>query len=246
MKKEFLLTEFSQWFAQSEGKPVVQYEQDVLNLLLPQYYGFYLLQLGILSHYDLKAASMIRNHIKIGRVEQLYPNTLAVEANLMSLPLQYESIDVIVAPHVLECCTNPAHLLNEIYNILIPGGKVVIFGFNPYSFWGVTKVFKPKTQMPWAGNFHSLGQVKFWLNSVGFQVQEYKRGCYRPPLRNESAFNKLLFLESFGQAFFPFLGGVYCLVAEKKIAPLTPLRLKKLTKKIRVSAGYPEPSASIK
>src|SRR5690606_41680254 len=53
------------------------------------------------------------------------------------LPFDTQSIDLIVMPHTLEWCADPHQVLREVERVLMPEGRVVLTGFNPYSLWGL-------------------------------------------------------------------------------------------------------------
>jgi SAM-dependent methyltransferase len=245
MEKELRLPEFSQSLLHYPGQYFLRCEQEQLNKLLPQIYGYYLVQAGAFNGYDLKSASTINHHIYVGRINSAsLPNSTVVESNLNELPFLFESVDVFFLPHTLEFCDQPEKLLSEIYNILIPGGKVIIIGFNPYSAIGLTKLLKSDKNVPWAGKLISLREVTNKLTSIGFSIDFTKYICFKPPFAREHALDKMSFLESLGKRFFPVLGSVYVLVAEKKAIPLSPVKLKVFEKKIPVTRGFPEPSTN--
>ena len=54
-----------------------------------------------------------------------------------AMPFESESIDLVVMPHALEVSEDPHALLREVYRILIPGGRVILTGFNLMSLWGL-------------------------------------------------------------------------------------------------------------
>lgn len=244
MEKALQFSEFSRWLEGDQGQHYLRCEQEELNDFLPQLYGYYLVQAGIIDSYDLKSGSTINHHIYVGRVTKASPNQLLIEATLDELPFQFESVDVFFLPHTLEFCPSPKKLLNEIYNILIPGGKVIILGFNPYSFYGLTKLLKSDKN----NNFHSklirLGEIKNRLLSTGFSIDFNKYFCFTPPRQKASSENKPTLLECVGKHCFPAMGALYVLVAQKTVVPFSPMKLKVFTKKIRVARGFPEPSTN--
>lgn len=227
----------------AQWKYYLSNEKAQLAALLPQLHGFYLVQLGVFDHYDLGATSTIPHLVYAGKVENDHPDKV-IESNLTELPFQYESVDVLMLPHTLEFAQAPDKLLNEIYNILIPGGKLLLLGFNPFSLVGLTKLIKSDKNSLWQGNLHSISHVKFWLQACGFSVEIQKTFCFRPPIKDETLFNKLAFLEPLGQFCMPYWGSVYLIVAQKKMMPLSPIRKRVVNKKIRVTRGIPEPSTN--
>jgi SAM-dependent methyltransferase len=222
----------SKWFETSTGKYYLKYEQEALNSFLPFLKGFYLVQLGLVGVYDLKCASPIMQRIFVGREENSRISNNLVEANFSDLPFQYESVDCFLLPHTLEYTQNPENLINQLYNILIPGGRLVILGFNPFSFFGLTKLVKSAKNIPWSGKLYRVGQVKSLLRAYGFTIDNIKLLGYKPPFNREPG----------GKFFLTRWRSIYLFIAQKKAQAVTPLKKKIFVEKIPVASGFPEPS----
>jgi hypothetical protein len=117
---------------------------------------------------------------------------------------------------------------------------LILFGFNPISLWGLTKLFRLKRNVPWKGTFYSSLRITNWLQALGFKVEDPKTFCFRPPVGNKMM-ERLAFLDSMGPLCWPYWGGSYILVAKKETALVKPLRAPKY-RKIPITSGYPEPS----
>lgn len=141
-----------------------------------------------------------------------------------SLSLLPDSIDVILLPHILEFAEDPYQVLRESDLILRPDGYMIIVGFNPVSSWGLRKLFSFKQAVPWSGVFRWSHRIKDWLKLLNFEVIRCDHFFYRPPVANEKIFSCLKFLEYLGKYLFPFLGGIYIVVARKKTFYVKPLR----------------------
>lgn len=235
----------NRWFDDSPGRFILEAEQLALDKVLSSIYGYHLVQIGGIPKYRYNSC-IIRDRVLVisqTKAECSFDGSV-VRSSLHELPFQEESVDLMVVPHVLEFIKTPLKMLNEINNILIPGGKVIIFAFNPTSFFGITKMFKLKNKhFPWQGKFHSASRIKNWLQNIGLNPIDHKSFCFVPPFQNVKWFNKFKFFETFGQLVWPFWGDAYMLIAKKEAIPVTPLRVKVYKKKIPVSSGYPEPSA---
>ena len=57
------------------------------------------------------------------------------------LPIETNSIDLVLLPHILEFSSNPHQILREVQRVLMPEGHVIVCGFNPRSLWGVRGLF---------------------------------------------------------------------------------------------------------
>ena len=57
-------------------------------------------------------------------------------ASVDQLPWQTRSIDAVVLQHGLEIAADPRIALREAARVLVPGGRLIISGFNPFSLLG--------------------------------------------------------------------------------------------------------------
>ncbi|MBA2654634.1 MAG: methyltransferase domain-containing protein [Gammaproteobacteria bacterium] len=234
--------EKSQGVINYPNKYFLDSEQDELTSLSSQLYGYFLVQLGLDGTYDLKTPSRIMKHVYVGQGAEADGNLCLVESSFKELPFQSESVDVFFLPHTLEIASEADKLLNEIYNILIPGGKLILLGYNPLSLLGLSKLVNSAKNSAFNGKFRSIGQVKSLLDTNRFSINYQNTFCFRPPFNTENLLKKGSFLESIGKHCFPSLGSVYILVAEKRMAVIPPLKMKIFSKKIPVARGFPEPS----
>ena len=59
-----------------------------------------------------------------------------VWCDLLDLPFEAQSVDLLVMPHTLEFTSDPHRLLREAERVLMPEGRLIILGFNSLSLWG--------------------------------------------------------------------------------------------------------------
>ncbi len=235
-----------QWFHEVPGTLLLEAEAQVLSHLLPKLFGYHLLQIGGAGDADWLKDCRIPHRIHISASCPCHFKGSCLLGNFEELPFAPDSIDVILLPHVLEFSQQPMQILQESYSVLIPGGHIVILGFHPWSLWGIKKLFNlDKTSGPWQGHFYSSYRIRTWLAQQGFNVERHQTLFFRPPLRNPQWLDKLTFLEAMGPLVWPYLGGVYLIVAQKRIASLTPLKYRFRYKKIRLPQGVPQPTARV-
>lgn len=210
----------SEWYKKPIGTALLQSELVGLSNILPQIFGYYIIQIGgPIDSNEILATSHIHNHIIINSQASHHSNnSLAVQCELYELPFLPESIDVAVLFHVLEFSKKPRSILKEIYTALIPNGYAIIFGFNPYSLWHIASFWEKQKQTPWLGNWISSWRMRHLLVDTSFSIGDYKTFYFRPPSNNTE---KLLFLENIGKIFWPYCGASYMFVVQKKIAALT-------------------------
>lgn len=214
------------WFSQPLGRSLQAMEINRLRTLWPQLYGTVAVQLGHVGGLDLMDNCQVpRRYVVDLPAFEPPPLTMAVQAEVDALPFDTRSVDLALLPHTLEFAADPHQVLREVQRVLTPQGYVVLFGFNPVSLWGLWHVaLKRRGQMPWCGHFIQLLRVKDWLKLLGFELVHGKMLYYRPPLRNEAFMDRLHFLDKIGDRWWPMAGAVYCVVAQKRVLAMTPLR----------------------
>jgi SAM-dependent methyltransferase len=209
------------WLASERGQYFVAQEQAWLNATVPSMFGLLAVQLGT-RQLDGLSASCMPHRVYVQAEPGLGPSPSCL-AHFHALPFEAQSVDLMVLPHVLECVPNPQCLLREVERVLLPEGKVLITGFNPYSMWGLVHgVAKPWWPVwPQGCAPLALGQLKAWLRFLSLEPMCGRFGAYRPPLRqplHQPIWGQGLgFLEHAGDRWWPNLGGLYCLGVVKRV-----------------------------
>jgi len=239
----------TQWYKTTLGVSFEQEEKASLDRNLKNLFGYYLLQIGQFGQLNWHEQSRVShchiiapNEAVIGS-ETLPETTKAISAigDVLELPIQSTSVDVLVLPHQLEFSPNPHEVLREAERVLIPEGHVVLLSFNPLSFWSLFRWFLMwKQDVPWRGRFFSKTRVKDWLALLGFDIVTCENYFYRPPIQHQGFMSKVKFLDKLGKHFWPALGGGYIIVAKKRVNTFTPIRSKWKARR-RVATGL-EPS----
>jgi hypothetical protein len=103
-----------------------------------------------------------------------------------------------------------------------PGGHLLIIGINPWSSWGLRRVFAHDALRK--ARCISPSRVADWLNLLGFALEKRRFGCYRPPLASPSWQARLAGWERKAGDWQLSGGGFYLLVARKIVVGLRPVR----------------------
>jgi SAM-dependent methyltransferase len=215
------------WCQQPLGIEVASLEIQQLQPILEQLSGQYLLQLGdseLLNHIQLKRIAhraIITPHI----VEQCQHNN-ALCASYTELPFTNGSADVMLLPHVLEFASAPQTVLAESWRVLADDGQLIIIGFNPWSLWGLWRLLSPKNAAPWSGRFHDVQKWRKQIKHLNGSIVFFKYFFFRPPINNQNFLQQTGWLDKALQLLFPAAGGIYLLVAQKQIVPLSPIKAK--------------------
>ncbi|KAF7599645.1 MAG: SAM-dependent methyltransferase [Candidatus Dactylopiibacterium carminicum] len=203
------------WVDSPRGRYLLGWEQQQVDLLVADMFGFNALQVG-LCDVDYLRANRMRYRLRAGFGDQC--RGVAVLAAVEELPFATQSLDLVVLPHVLEFSSHPHQVLREVERILLPEGQVVITGFNPFSLWGVRRALAGNLgEAPWSGQYLSTVRLRDWFSLLGFELRSSRVGCYAPPVRTEHWLRRWAFMEAVGTWAWPFAGGAYVMHAVKRV-----------------------------
>ncbi|WP_144137894.1 class I SAM-dependent methyltransferase [Paraburkholderia sp. BCC1884] len=157
----------------------------------------------------------------------------AVWCDLLDLPFEAQSVDLIVMPHTLEFTSDPHRLLREAERVLMPEGQLIILGFNSLSLWGARQSVGKMTGRPFvpaAVDLIAFTRLKDWIKLLGFDLERGRFGCYRPPLGSDQWLSRYEFMEAAGDRWWPIFGATYMIKAIKRVRGMHlvgPLKVKK-------------------
>ena len=217
-----VMQQLQNWYQQPLGQMVGHQIRQHLDLCLPKLFGYHLLHLGISEQCGWLAASPILHRITL--TPEWLPETNLV-ASVFELPLAENSIDLAILPHTLAFCPDPNLVLAEVNRVLVPEGHMIFIGFNALSLWGIWRLWRRYThQAPWNGRFSSMMSAQRCLREMGYQITYGVSFFHRPPFQSQKLLNCLEFLETMGQLSITYPGGIYLLVARKKVSTLMPIK----------------------
>lgn len=240
-----LFSQLNDWYQSPLGEALAAAIAERLEPILSELYGYQLLQLGIPDRPEWVASSPINHKICVLPDSRIKPVAGAdnLFAEFTNLPFANGSIDVVVLPHILAFVDNPLDVINEVERVLVPEGHLIIIGFNPFSLWGLGRLFLQfKQQAPWRNKFISTFTLRHYLNNFSFEFVKLQSFFFRPPLNNARFLRQLLFLETIGRLCWPYPGGAYIFVAKKQRTILTRIKPIWQSKHIIVGRHYPQPS----
>lgn len=196
------------WLQSPAGQYLVRWEQAWIDAVVPDLFGFRAVQLGT-RVVDGLAENRIPHKAYLRDVMLGQPDGLAV---FEELPFDSQSLDLLVMPHVLEFAEDPHQVLREAERVLMPEGRLMITGFNPFSLWGVRKRRWPEGCKP----LH-LGRLKDWLKLLSVEPEFGRFGCYRFPANSAKGLTRMGFMEKAGDRWWPMCGAVYAVCAVKRV-----------------------------
>lgn len=141
-----------------------------------------------------------------------------VIAHALHLPWQTQSFDVLVVAHGLDGVGQVLPYLTEWWRVLKPNGRLILTGFNPYSWWrwgGYGDIPKVAHSLP-------LHELKVLLEANHWQIEQGRFLNYLPPVNTQTVIDKLGFLEAVGNRWLPHGAAAYGLMLRKEVAGVRP------------------------
>jgi SAM-dependent methyltransferase len=213
-----------EWYRTPLGNMLAEDEQAELDAILPDMFGYHLMQIGSMAAPLLSASRILHKFVLDGESPQLR-EAMQIAGAPEQLPIQADCLDAVILHHSLELVGDPRQLLREVERTLVPEGHLVVLGFNPLSLWGLRRFFKMRRKVaPWDQKFLSVNRITDWMALLGMEVTHTSYRFFRLPYGHKGLAHQFRFLESWGQRWWPIFGGVYFIVAKKKVSTLTPIK----------------------
>lgn len=222
------------WYSSEEGNAFAQTVYNSLHPHLERSFGYFAVQTGY-SPLNLLTSAAVTRHIVTGN----YDGDIQCQSEY--LPLESNSIDLLILSHTLELATDPHAALREAERVLVPEGKLYIVGLTPFSIAGAYQNIRNENYQ----RYTSL-RIRDWLSVLGFDhlgTQPMKRVSihkhYQQPIAKAG-------LKSANYLLSKCKGGGYIIRAKKRVTRLTPLRQHWPTKPAIVRpAAVIKPSAQV-
>jgi len=225
-----LMQALESWLQTPVGQYVSAWEHRMVNRMVANVFGYHAVQLGLPQQGFLQS-NRIQTKILVHPCQPdelqngAHPTQPAARdvavlyAEPEQLPFDSQSLDLLILPHVLECSNHPHQVLREAQRVLVPEGRVVICGFNPWSLWGLHERLpglEPLLPVP-APMQISLARVKDWFTLLSFEADRGHFGCYAPPCSTQKWLQRFAFMESAGNRWWPMCGAVYVISAVHRV-----------------------------
>ncbi|MDQ7089181.1 MAG: methyltransferase domain-containing protein [Methylococcales bacterium] len=154
-----------------------------------------------------------------------------IQAKAFNLPIQSESIDMIILPHLLEFDAHRFQSMREIERVLKPEGHLIILNFNPWSIWLRSQYVRDKRLAEsWRGHFISRSRILDWLKLLNFELKtttEFEVNSFKTH-RNQFSVNKNTLLAT-----------AYAINAVKRRYTLIPLAPARVVAPMRLNVATP-------
>lgn len=224
-----LLPLVDSWYQSEVGARLLAVEQELINDFLSNAFGYQLLQMSVANTANLIQESRIQANIvchPLANEEKIINQDNEVTPQAVSLfdelPFAEDSFDAVVLHHAQEFVANPHNVLREVERIVIPNGKIIIIGFNPWSLMGLySSVAGINRKTMWRNHLLSKQRMIDWLNLLDFKIIETEAAFHRPPIKMARVFDRIKINQHKLWRSIPF-GGVYCITAVKRVSAVTP------------------------
>ncbi|MGD0493684.1 MAG: methyltransferase domain-containing protein [Steroidobacteraceae bacterium] len=234
------------WFDGPLGGRVLREEGALAQLALDDVFGFELLQVG-----GWGPGRHLLDGARTQHTTLLAPEPapgVSLCAPLTALPFASDSIDAILLPHTLELVEDPYAVLREAERVLCAEGCLLICGFNPWSGWGIRRLFgryfRRPSFPPGTRRLLAERRLRDWVALLDFEIADVYG--YLGPLPLAGRQRKLG--EPPGEPQYrrrPALtAGGYLLKARKRVQTLTMVRPKRRVRQ-RVLVPAAEPTSKV-
>ncbi|HCH24982.1 MAG TPA: hypothetical protein DE179_11880 [Oceanospirillaceae bacterium] len=205
--------DFEQWLLSPLGQSLLAAENHEIASHLKHCFGVYRVHVGPGADTSVQLSANMPRTILLGAHAGMDTQVIMDPHNL---PLANDSVQALVIQHVFDIAQDPHDMLREAARVVMPGGRMIICGFNPYSSWGMWRAMRMHRGYPWQYRFLSAQRLQDWLSLLNFKVVECGRSFYRLPINNHKWLQRTVKMERFGQGLVKRFGAVYVMSAIKQ------------------------------
>lgn len=168
MKRDFLFA----YYETPRGKLLKDLEIDYLKNSIVVSCKQTILQIGGLGwESEFIDCALYSNYTILDARNLGYQGSKKIRAKAFQLPIQCDTVDMIILPHLLEFDEYRFQTMREVERVLKPEGTVVILNFNPWSLWvRYQYLWDKKLSDSWHGHFIRRSRVIDWLKLLNFEV----------------------------------------------------------------------------
>ena len=130
----------------------------------------------------------------------------------VDLPLLESMVDVALVVHGLEHAETPLEMLQEVWRVLAPQGRLILVVPNRRGLWAASE------STPFGhGQPFSNGQISGLLRDAKFTPMQWRSALYLPPFRNETVMKTAKSFDVAGVRVLNRFAGVTIVEAMKQV-----------------------------
>ncbi|MDR2323843.1 MAG: class I SAM-dependent methyltransferase [Acidovorax sp.] len=220
------------WNATASGQYLLDWEQQRCDEAVADIFGYHGLQWGMPMLQGLRMSRMPHRWLGLESTQQAVhcPPPVASDppgsppwgpafcADPRALPLADACMDLLILPHTLELSPDPHATLREVARVLVPEGRVLIFGLNPWSLWGAQHALeRPADGAPDAMRGITYLRLRDWLRLMELEVEAVDFGGFAPHVQQARWQQRWQWMNRVGGKTWPILGAVYGVMAVKRV-----------------------------
>ena len=211
---------WDRWIAGRLGHRIQIEERRLARHELKRLFGQVVLQVGGTAGFPLIATSLapVKFHVVFGGDVPKITHCPVILAEDNLLPFPNDSVDILVLQHSLDISAHPHHVLREAERVLRPSGRLLLFGFNPTSSWGLRKLLSTplSSLLPWHARFMSRTQLEDWFRLLNLVPELSRYAIYSLPIGRYGVRKLFKNIEhKMALREWP-VGAIYCLRAKKE------------------------------
>ena len=136
--------------------------------------------------------------------------TALVDEN--ELPLETASVECVILLHLLENVSDPAAMLNEVWRVLVPEGRLILIATNRRGLWARFE------HTPFGnGRPFSRGQLGTLLRKAKLTPARWGDCLNFPPMRINRMMKLYPYIEKIAHRVWPVFCGAYVVTATKRL-----------------------------
>lgn len=206
---------FREWLVSPFGEHLHQFESDTARELLGTTAGYRAMELLVSENGGMRMLAPQLHRFAIAACPQ---RNISAISDFHCLPLPSSVVEVAILHHVLDYCEFPHESLKEAARVVMPSGHLVIFGFNPFSAFGLLRwvMRMGSASLIWQCRGLSAGRVVDWLRLLGFQSEKIVYGAYNLPIQSRGYLSRTAWVEKIGRKLRIPSGSYYVIIARKQ------------------------------
>jgi SAM-dependent methyltransferase len=144
------------------------------------------------------------------------------------LPLLESVADLVLVVHGLELTDSPAEMLDELWRVLAPQGRLLLVVPNRRGMWARFD----STPFGYGQPF-SRPQLASLLKEARFSIMSWSQALFMPPIDRSPFLSSTAALERFGKWLMPRFAGVIIVEAVKQVYATSGRRARRLVPRLR-------------